>query len=98
MRAIRKTVTNSIISYYNRDGVNETFTVKGIAIRSIDRAIAVLLRNGISNVLVDDIKYERTSYVMDANFFIEHAKVVSTVNDLTSDDINNNDDDDENEE
>lgn len=97
MRAIRKTVTNSIISYYNRDGVIDTFTVKGIAIRSIDRAIAVLLRNGISNVLVDDIKYERTSYVMDANFFIEHAKVVSTVNDLTSDDINN-DDDDENEE
>lgn len=95
MRAIRKTVTNSIISYYNRDGAIETFTVKGIAIRSIDRAIAVLLRNGISNVLVDAIKYERTSYVMDANFFIEHAKVVSTVNDLTSDDINN---DDENEE
>lgn len=96
MRAIRKTVTNSIISYYIRDGAIETFTVKGVAIRSIDRAIAVLLRNGISNVLVDDIKYERTSYVMDANFFIEHAKVVSTVNDLTSDDINN--DDDENEE
>lgn len=96
MRAIRKTVTNSIISYYNRDGAIETFTVKGIAIRSIDRAIAVLLHNGISNVFVDDIKYERTSYVMDANFFIEHAKVVSTVNDLTSDDINN--DDDENEE
>ena len=95
MRAIRKTVTNSIISYYNRDGASETFTVKGIAIRSIDRAIAVLLRNGISNVLVDDIKYERTSYVMDANFFIEHAKVVSTVNDLTSDDIIY---DDENEE
>lgn len=89
MRSIRKTVTNSIISYYNCDGALETFTIKGIAIRSIDRAIAVLLRNGISNVLVDDIKYERTSYVMDANFFIEHAKVVSTVNDLTSDDINN---------
>ena len=97
MRAIRKTVTNSIISYYNRDGAIDTFTVKGIAIRSIDRAIAVLLRNGISNILVDDIKYERTSYVMDANFFIEHAKVVSTVNDLTADDINN-DDDDENKE
>jgi hypothetical protein len=96
MRAIRKTVTNSIISYYNRDGAIDTFTVKGIAIRSIDRAIAVLLRNGISNILVDDIKYERTSYVMDANFFIEHAKVVSTVNDLTADDINN--DDDENKE
>lgn len=95
MRAIRKTVTNSIISYYNRDGAIETFTVKGIAIRSIDRAIAVLLRNGISNVFVDDIKYERTSYVMDANFFIEHAKVVSTVNDLTADDIDNNDDENE---
>lgn len=95
MRAIRKTVTNSIISYYNRDGAIKTFAVKGIAIRSIDRAIAVLLRNGISNVLVDDIKYERTSYVMDANFFIEHAKVVSTVNDLTSDDIDNNDDENE---
>ena len=95
MRAIRKTVTNSIISYYNRDGANETFTVKGIAIRSIDRAIAVLLRNGISNVLVNDIKYERTSYVMDANFFIEHAKAVSTVNNLTSDDIDNNDDENE---
>lgn len=95
MRAIRKTVTNSIISYYNRDGAIETFAVKGVAIRSIDRAIAVLLRNGISNVLVDDIKYERTSYVMDANFFIEHAKVVSSVNDLTSDDIDNNDDENE---
>lgn len=95
MRAIRKTVTNSIISYYTRDGARETFTVKGIAIRSIDRAIAVLLRNGISNILVNDIKYERTSYVMDANFFIEHAKVVSTVNNLTSDDIDNNDDENE---
>ena len=44
---------------------------------------------------MDDIKYERTSYVMDANFFIEHAKVVSTVNDLTSDDIDNNDENEE---
>lgn len=91
MRAIRKTITNTIIRYYDRDGVQSEYKVKGKTIRSVERAISELLRNGISNVLIDELSYERTSYVMDAKYFIDHAKTLATVSDV---DINATDDTD----
>lgn len=77
MRKIRKVIADSIISYYDRDGVLQTFHTIG-NVRTVEMAVKVLIDAGIVNVLVDDITVNKTAYVMDVETFIEHAERVAT--------------------
>lgn len=86
MRKIRKVIADSTISYYNSDGVAQTFHTIG-NVRSVEMAVKVLMDAGIVNVLVDDITVDKTVYVMDVETFIEHAERVAT--DITGSDVDN---------
>lgn len=86
MRKIRKVIADSTISYYDRDGVVQTFHTVG-NVRSVETAVKILMDAGIVNVLVDDITVDKTVYVMDVETFIEHAEHVAT--DITGPDVDN---------
>lgn len=86
MRKIRKVIANSTISYYDGDGVAQTFHTTG-NVRTVEMAVKVLMDAGIVNVLVDDITVDKTVYVMDVETFIEHAERVAT--DITGPDVDN---------
>ena len=92
MRKIRKVIADSTISYYDRDGVMQTFHTTG-NVRNVEMAVKALMDAGIVNVLVDDITVDKTVYVMDVETFIEHAERVAT--DVTGTDDNDNDKDNE---
>ncbi len=77
MRKIRKAIADSTISYYDRDGVLQTFHTTG-NVRTVETAVKVLMDAGIVNVLVDDITVNKTVYVMDVETFIEHAERVDS--------------------
>ena len=89
MRKIRKVIADSTISYYDRDGVAQTFHTTG-NVRNVEMAIKVLMDAGIVNVLIDDITVDKTVYVMDVDTYIEHAERVAT--DVTGSDTDNDDD------
>ena len=91
MRQIRKVISDSTISYYNRDGVLQTFHTIG-NVRNVEMAMKTLMGAGIVNVLVDDITVGKTVYVMDVDTFIEHAKRVAV--DGTGPDVDNDNDND----
>ena len=91
MRKIRKVIADSTISYYDRDGVSQTFHTTG-NVRTVEMAVKVLMDAGIVNVLIDDITVNKTVYVMDVETFIEHAECVAT--DVTDTDTDNNKDND----
>lgn len=86
MRKIRKVIADSTISYYDRDGVEQTFHTTG-NVRNVEMAVKVLMDAGIINVLVDDITVNKTVYVMDVETFIEHAERVA--DDGTGSDVDN---------
>lgn len=86
MRKIRKVIADSTISYYDRDGVIQTFHTTG-NVRTVEMAVKVLMDAGIVNVLIDDITVNKTVYVMDVDTFIEHAERVAT--DVTGTDVDN---------
>lgn len=92
MRKIRKVIADSTISYYDRDGVVQTFHTTG-NVRSVETAVKVLMDAGIVNVLVDNITVDKTVYVMDVETFIEHAERV--VDDVTGSDVDNDNDNNE---
>lgn len=93
MRKIRKVIADSIINYYDRDGVEQTFHTNG-NVRNVEMAVKVLMDAGIVNVLVDDITVNKNTYVMDVDTFIEHAEHVATgVTDSDTDNDNDNDKD-----
>lgn len=91
MRKIRKVIADSTISYYDRDGVVQTFHTNG-NVCNVEIAVKVLMNAGIVNVLVDDITVNKTTYVMDVDTFIEHAERVAT--DVTGSDSDNDNDND----
>lgn len=91
MRKIRKVIADSIINYYDRDGVAQTFHTTG-NVRTVEVAVKKLMDAGIVNVLIDDITVNRTVYVMDVETFIEHAERVAT--DVTGSDTDNDTDND----
>lgn len=86
MRKIRKVIADSTISYYDRDGVAQTFHTTG-NVRNVEMAVKVLMDAGIVNVLIDDITVDKTVYVMNVETFIEHAERVVT--DETGSDVDN---------
>lgn len=87
MRKIRKVIADSTISYYDRDGVVQTFHTTG-NVRNVEMAVKVLMDAGIVNVLIDDITVDKTVYVMDVETFIEHAERVDNGNDNDNDNDN----------
>ena len=91
MRKIRKVIADSTISYYDRDGVPQTFHTTG-NVRTVEMAVKVLMDAGIVNILVDDITVNKNTYVMDVDTFIEHAERVAT--DVTDNDTDNDNDKD----
>lgn len=94
MRKIRKVIADSTISYYDRDGVIQTFHTTG-NVRNVEMAMKTLMAAGIVNVLIDDITVNKTVYVMDVDTFIEHAERVAV--DVTGPDVDNDNDNEENE-
>lgn len=94
MRKIRKVIADSTISYYDRDGVAQTFHTIG-NVRNVEMAMKALMAAGIVNVLVDDITVDKTMYVMDVDTFIEHAERVAA--DVTGPDVDNDNDNEKNE-
>lgn len=91
MRKIRKVIADSTISYYDRDGVAQTFHTSG-NVRNVEMAVKVLMDAGIVNILVDDITVNKNTYVMDVDTFVEHAERVAT--DVNGTDIGNDNDND----
>lgn len=94
MRKIRKVIADSDISYYDRNGELETFHAIG-NIRTVEKAVKVLMDAGIVNVLIDDITVHKTTYAMDVDTFIAHAETVVTDTDNDADNDNDNDNDNE---
>lgn len=92
MRKIRKVIADSTISYYDRDGVKQTFHTNG-NVRNVSMAVKVLMDAGIVNILVDDITVNKNTYVMDVATFIEHAERVA--DDVTGPDVDNDNDNEE---
>ena len=87
MRKIRKVIADSTISYYDRDGVAQTFHTTG-NVRNVEMAVKVLMDAGIVNILVDDITVNKNTYVMDVDTFVEHAERVATdVNGIDNDNV-----------
>lgn len=91
MRKIRKVIADSTISYYDRDGVAQTFHTTG-NVRNVEMAVKALMNAGIVNVLIDDITVDKTVYAMDVDTFIEHAERVAV--DGTGPDVDNDNDND----
>ena len=79
MRKVKKTLSVSEISYYNRDGVIQSVTVNS-NVRTVEQAVKELMKRGLYNVLVDDIKVRKYTYAMDADQFFENAVLVDTDN------------------
>lgn len=77
MRKIKKTLSVSEISYYDRDGVMQSVTVNS-NVRTVEQAVKELMKRGLYNVLVDDIKVCKYTYAMDAERFFENAVLVDT--------------------
>lgn len=94
MRKIRKVIADSTISYYDRDGVAQTFHTTG-NVRTVEMAVKVLMDAGIVNVLIDDITVDKTVYVMDVETFIEHAEHAERVAvNVTGPDVDSDNDND----
>lgn len=79
MRKIKKTLSVSEISYYNRDGVMQSVTVNS-NVRTVKQAVTELMKLGLYNVLVDDVKVRKHTYAMDADQFFENAVLVDPDN------------------
>lgn len=77
MRKIRKTLPVSEISYYNRDGELQNVTVNS-NVRTVEQAVKALMKLGLYNVLVDDVKVRKHTYAMDAEQFFANAVLVDT--------------------
>lgn len=89
MRKIRKVIADSTITYYDSDGVAQTFHTNG-NVRNVEMAVKVLMNAGIVNVLIDDIIVNKNTYVMDVDTFVEHAEhVAADVTDTDTENDNN---------
>ena len=87
MRNIKKTHASSTVTYIDRDGNQQSIIING-NIRTAEQAVKALMKCGVYNVLVDDIKVKKTVYEMSAETFFRYAT-------LTNDNGNDNDNDNE---
>lgn len=81
MRNIKKTRASSTITYIDRDGNQQSIIIDG-NIRTPEQAVKALMKCGLYNVLVDDIKVEKTVYEMPPETFFQHA---TPINDTDND-------------
>lgn len=81
MRNIKKTRASSKVTYIDRDG-NQQFISINANIRTPEQAVRALMKFGLYNVLVDDIKVTKTVYEMPAEMFFQHA---TPINDTDND-------------
>lgn len=95
MRNIKKTRASSKIAYIDRAGRRQCVVVAG-NIRNAEQAVKALMKYGLYNVLVDDIKVTKTVYEMPAETFFHYASPVNG-NDNGNDNVNDNDNDNDNE-
>lgn len=86
MRNIKKTRAASKVTYIDRDG-NQQYVIIDGNIRTAAQAVKALMKIGLYNVLVDDIKVAKTVYEMPAETFFQHA---SPINDNDNDNDNDN--------
>lgn len=84
MRNIKKTRATSTVTYIDRDGNQQSITIDG-NIRTAEQGVKALMKCGLYNVLVDDIKVTKTVYEMPAETFFRYA---SPVNDNDNDNDN----------
>ena len=91
MRNIKKTRASSTVTYIDRDGNRQYIIING-NIRTAEQAVKALMKVGVYNVLVDDIKVAKTVYEMPVETFFQHA---TPINDSDNDNDNVNDNDNE---
>lgn len=72
MRNIKKTRASSTVTYVDRDGNQQYIIIDG-NIRTAEQAVKALMKAGLYNVLVDDIKVKKTVYEMPAETFFRYA-------------------------
>lgn len=84
MRNIKKTRASSTVTYIDRDGNQQSIIIDG-NIRTAEQAVKALMKVGLYNVLVDDIKVAKTVYEMPAATFFQHA---TPINDSDNDNVN----------
>lgn len=85
MRNIKKAHAISTVTYVDRDGNLQSISIDG-NIRTAEQAVKAMMKCGLYNVLVDDIKVKKTVYEMPAETFFRYATP-----------INDNDNDNDNE-
>ena len=76
MRNIKKTRASSTITYIDRDGNQQSIIIDG-NIRTAEQAVKALMKAGLYNVLVDDIKVAKTVYEMPAETFFQHETSIN---------------------
>lgn len=76
MRNIKKTRASSTIAYIDRDGERQSIIISG-NIRTAEQAVKALMKVGLYNVLVDDIKVAKTVYEMPAEMFFQYATPIN---------------------
>lgn len=89
MRNIKKTYASSTITYVDRDGERQSITIAG-NIRTAEQAVKALMKSGLYNVLVDDIKVTKKVYEMPVEMFFQHATPIND-SDNGNDNVNDND-------
>lgn len=86
MRNIKKTRATSTVTYIDRDGNQQSIIIDG-NIRTVDQGVKALMKVGLYNVLVDDIKVKKTVCEMPAEMFFRYA---TPINDSDNDNDNDN--------
>ena len=86
MRNIKKTRASSTVTYIDRDGNQQSIIIDG-DIRTAEQAVKALMKVGLYNVLVDDIKVAKTVYEMPSEMFFQYA---TPINDNDNDNDNDN--------
>lgn len=86
MRNIKKTYASSTVTYIDRDGNQQSIIIDG-NVRTAEQAVKALMKVGLYNVLVDDIKVKKTVYEMPAETFFQYA---TPINDNGNDNDNDN--------
>lgn len=76
MRNVKKTYASSTVTYIDRDGDQQSVIIDG-NIRTAEQAVKALMKIGLYNVLVDDIKVKKTVYEMPAEAFFRHATPIN---------------------
>lgn len=76
MRNIKKTYASSTVTYIDRDGEQQSIIIDG-NIRTAEQAVKALMKVGLYNVLVDDIKVKKTVYEMPAEVFFRYAAPIN---------------------